>query len=67
VQAEPRRIDQQENTVRIVVNEASTAIPELLNWCKAEYITVQSIEEYLPPFDDVFVELVKKVSLPEWT
>lgn len=66
VQAEPRRIDNQENTLRIVVNEASTAIPELLNWCKTEYITVKSIEEYLPPFDDVFVELVKKVSSPEW-
>lgn len=49
------------HTVRLVVDEASTAIPALLEWCRQEYVTVESIEECWPPFDDVFVELVKDV------
>lgn len=49
-----------DRTVRIVVDEASTAIPEILDWCKAQNIEVESIEEYQPPFDDVFVELIQE-------
>ncbi len=49
-----------DNGVRLIVDEASRAIPALLEWCRKEYVTVESIEEYLPPFDDVFVELVKE-------
>lgn len=48
-----------QNGVRLVVEQANTAIPQLLEWCRREYVTVESIEEYLPPFDDVFVALVK--------
>jgi ABC-2 type transport system ATP-binding protein len=58
VQGEIQRIDN--NTVRLTVDEASTAIPALLEWCQAQNLKVESIQEYLPPFDDVFVELVKK-------
>ncbi len=54
-----------DNTIRLVVDDASTAIPALLEWCQQEYVTVESIEESLPPFDDVFVELVKGVSVYE--
>ncbi len=46
--------------VRLVVAEASTAIPAILEWCKQKNISVESITEYIPSFDDVFVELVKK-------
>jgi ABC-2 type transport system ATP-binding protein len=46
--------------VRLIVDEASTAMPALLEWCKAQNLEIESIEEYLPPFDDVFVELVRK-------
>ncbi len=49
-----------ETGLRLIVDEASTAMPALLNWCREENIGVESIEEYLPPFDDVFVELVKQ-------
>jgi ABC-2 type transport system ATP-binding protein len=45
--------------LRLIVEEASTAIPALLEWAKEQRINVESITEYLPPFDDVFVELVK--------
>lgn len=48
-----------ENSVRFVVYEARTAIPVLLNWCREWNVAVESIEEYLPPFDDVFVELLR--------
>lgn len=54
-----------ENGIRLIVNESSTAIPALLDWCHQEYVTPESIEEYLPPFDDVFVELVKDVPSDE--
>lgn len=50
----------EERGVRLVVDEASTAMPALLEWFKERSIAVESIEEYLPPFDDVFVELVKE-------
>ena len=49
------------NGIRLIVDEASTAIPTLLEWCQDEHLSVESIEEYLPPFDDVFVQLVKEV------
>ncbi len=43
----------------IVVDEASTAMPALMEWTKEKDITIEAIEEFLPPFDDVFVELIK--------
>lgn len=49
-----------DTNLHIVVDEASTAIPALLEWSQANNLTIASIEEYLPPFDDVFVELITK-------
>lgn len=48
-----------DTTLRLVVDEASTAMPMLLEWCQGQTIKVESVEEYLPPFDDVFVELLQ--------
>ncbi len=56
VQGEVKRLD--DTTVRIVVDDASTAMPMLLGWGQAHNLKAESIQEYLPPFDDVFVELV---------
>lgn len=53
------------NGIRLVVDKANTAIPTLLEWCQKEYVTTESIEEYLPPFDDVFVELIKGTPINE--
>ena len=58
VQGLPRRVG--EEHVRLVVSEAATDIPELLEWAKAQDLSVVSVEEYMPPFDDVFVELVEE-------
>lgn len=47
------------NALRLVVDDASTAIPALITWTNERDIQVKSIEEYLPPFDDVFVSIVE--------
>lgn len=44
---------------RLTVDEGSTATPALMDWCRDHELEVQSIEPFLPPYDDVFVELVK--------
>lgn len=47
------------NRMRIIVDEASTAIPALMGWAQLQNIQVRAVEEYLPSFEDVFVELVR--------
>ncbi len=47
------------NSMRIVVDQASTATPELVTWAHQHRIEVQSVVEYVPSFEDVFVELVR--------
>jgi ABC-2 type transport system ATP-binding protein len=49
-----------DRNIRLIVQEASTAIPHLVEWSQENGVTLESIQEYLPPFDDVFVELVEK-------
>jgi ABC-2 type transport system ATP-binding protein len=49
-----------EDSLRLVVDRAATAIPALFEWFNGRNINISDIEEYQPPFDDVFVELVKK-------
>lgn len=51
-----------DNYLRITVDEASTAMPALISWADQENITIESIEEFLPPFDDVFVKLIQRFS-----
>jgi ABC-2 type transport system ATP-binding protein len=48
------------NQLRVTVDDASTAIPDLIEFCKQHNIDVTSTQEYKPPFDDVFVRLVQK-------
>src|SRR5512135_2724534 len=47
------------NSMRIIVDEASTATPELMEWAQQQNIQVESVVEYVPSFEDVFVELVR--------
>lgn len=47
--------------VRLVVNDAGEAAPAVADWATTAELTIQSIEPYLPPFDDVFVELVSRL------
>jgi ABC-2 type transport system ATP-binding protein len=46
--------------VRVVVDEANTSIPPMIQWARNHGLEIESIGEYLPPFDDVFVKLVKQ-------
>jgi len=48
-----------DNSMRIIVDQASTATPELMGWAHQQNINVKTVEEYMPPFEDVFVELVR--------
>jgi ABC-2 type transport system ATP-binding protein len=49
-----------DRSVRLIVEDAGTAMPELIDWSRDQNVTVESIEEFMPPFDDVFVELVQR-------
>ena len=43
----------------ITVDDASTALPALMSWLDDHEIGVQSLEPFLPPYDDVFVKVVQ--------
>jgi ABC-2 type transport system ATP-binding protein len=49
-----------DNAVRIIVDDAGTATPELTNWAQEHDLTIRSIEEFMPPFDEVFVALIQQ-------
>jgi len=48
-----------DGTLRLIVDEASTALPQVINWFKSNGLDLLSAEEYLPPYDDVFVKLIE--------
>ncbi len=54
----PRRMT--DDHLRLTVEDAGTAMPEIIARCKESNMDVESIEEYVPPFDDVFVELFRE-------
>jgi ABC-2 type transport system ATP-binding protein len=47
------------DSMRIIVDQASTATAELMEWAQQQNIRVKAVEEYAPSFEDVFVELVR--------
>jgi ABC-2 type transport system ATP-binding protein len=49
-----------EHHVRLIVNQARRDIPDLMEWCGQHGVEVETIEEFLPPFDDVFVHLIER-------
>lgn len=49
-------------SVRIVVNDAGTAGPAIVKWAQDNDVELEQTEPYLPPFDDVFVEIVSDLS-----
>lgn len=51
--------------LRMTVDEASTAMPQLMTWSSERGINIQAIEEFVPPFDDVFVELLRRAEAQE--
>lgn len=51
--------------VQIVVEDAGTVMPLLMEWSKEKNVLIKSIEEHAPPFDDVFVALLKNGAVSE--
>lgn len=49
-----------ERGVEIIVDKANVALPLLLQWCQEEAVAVESGSEYVPLFDDVFVQLIEQ-------
>jgi ABC-2 type transport system ATP-binding protein len=49
--------------VRVVVEDAEAATPEINTWAGDKQIELVRNERYLPPFDDVFVELVSRLDV----
>jgi ABC-2 type transport system ATP-binding protein len=47
------------DSMRIIVDQANTAIPELMGWAQQQNIEVQAVDQFMPSFEDVFVELVR--------
>jgi ABC-2 type transport system ATP-binding protein len=45
--------------LRMIVSDAGTVVPALLEWARARRLQIQAVEKYVPPLDDAFVELVK--------
>ena len=45
--------------VDVIVDDASAAIPLLMEWCQEQKLKVETIEEKSPPFDDVFVKIIE--------
>lgn len=46
--------------LELVVDDASAALPHLLDWCRNENLSVASAGQHVPLFDDVFVALIDK-------
>jgi ABC-2 type transport system ATP-binding protein len=54
-----RIIRRTEKELQLVVKESRIALPELMQYCNQHQIEVETIEEFSPPFDDVFVKLIE--------
>jgi ABC-2 type transport system ATP-binding protein len=49
----------QDGSLRLIVDEAATALPQVMEWFKNKELALQSAEQYFPPYDDVFVKLIE--------
>ncbi len=49
-----------DNAARLIVDDAGSAIPALTDWATEHNVTIHSIEEFMPPFDEVFVALIQQ-------
>lgn len=48
------------HSLQLTVDDASTAIPDLLHWSENQGIEIEAISEHVPPFDDVFVKVMQE-------
>jgi len=57
VHAQRTRVDGR--GMRVTVEDADPVIPRLQQWLVERGVRLESVDRYLPPFDDVFVNLVQ--------
>jgi ABC-2 type transport system ATP-binding protein len=57
VHAQRTRVDGR--GMRVTVEDADPVIPKLQQWLVERGVRIESVDRYLPPFDDVFVNLVQ--------
>lgn len=48
------------NGLELTVDDASATLPLLMDWCHDQDIKVESASEYVPVFDDIFVDLIEQ-------
>jgi ABC-2 type transport system ATP-binding protein len=65
LRAQPFVLDGKVNRLRsrgveIVVDDAGTTLPLLLQWCQEQQVSVESAGQHVPNFDDIFVELINQ-------
>ena len=53
-------IKRDNNNMQILVQDAAGAMPILIQYCQTQNIEIEAIEEYTPPFDDIFVKLIEE-------
>jgi len=49
-----------DNEIKVFVDDADSAIPQLIESCQEEGLDVQTIEKQIPSFDDVFVRIIEE-------
>jgi ABC-2 type transport system ATP-binding protein len=49
-------------TIRLTVENAGDVSPIVSSWALDKGVEVESVDQFLPPFDDVFVELVNRLA-----
>lgn len=50
------------HAARLVVHQADEAVPAVSRWLEEQGVTVRSVEETEPSFDDVFVALIERAA-----
>jgi ABC-type multidrug transport system ATPase subunit len=53
-----RRLPEQQ--VEVVVAEASESLPKLVAWCQEHGVEIETVNEYQPSYDDVFVKFIQE-------
>ena len=48
-----------DGVLQLVVDDAATAMPTLMNLLSERGFEIESLEEYQPPYDDIFVKVVE--------
>lgn len=54
-----------ETGLRLTVDDAGTAVPALVEWAQDQNLNLRSVEKYVPPLDDVYVEIVQRYQTPD--